>query len=610
MCGIIGFTGKEQAPKILLQGLERLEYRGYDSAGIAVYQNNSIQVLKAKGRLNNLRELVQKTPLDSTCGIGHTRWATHGEPSDINAHPHLNEKGNIAIVHNGIIENYLSLKEKLIKKGFHFRSQTDTEVIVHLLTLNYKDDIISAIHKTLGQLKGSFALGIICTDYPGKIFCVRKDNPLVVGAKDENCYLASDIPAILEYTKSIYLMDDYELAVLEKGTIEFYDGLGNKIDKQPMQIDWDVKVAQKGGYKHFMMKEMHEQPTALKETISPNTDVADGKNILVNMPLEEDYIKKINHISIVACGTAYHAGLVGKYILERYCRIRTEADVASEFRYKDPIIEKDDLVIIISQSGETADTVAAMREAQKKGARILAICNVVGSTISREADYVCHTWAGPEIAVASTKAYVSQLMMIYLLFLDIAKKRGIMNADEVSSYIDALLAVPKQVEDLTKRLEPEIAKFAHENFSHHSVFFLGRGLDYALAMEASLKLKEISYIHSEAYAAGELKHGTIALIEKGTLVVAISSQEELMEKMISNITEVKVRGAKILTVTTRDSDALAKESDSIWLVPETVSIFRPIVTILPMQMFAYYMALEKGCDIDKPRNLAKSVTVE
>ena len=610
MCGIIGFTGNTSAVPVLLNGLERLEYRGYDSAGIAVYTENSIQIRKAKGRLANLKALLKERPVEGTCGIGHTRWATHGEPSDTNAHPHISEKGNIAIVHNGIIENYLSLKQKLIKKGVRFISDTDTEVAAQLLSYYYSGDIMSAIYKTLGQLKGSFALGILCTDYPNQIFCARKDSPLVVGSLNGCSYIASDIPAILEYTRTVYLLDDMEVAVLKQDSIEFFDGLGNKVIKEAMHVDWDIKAAEKGGYKHFMMKEMHEQPTALKDTLSPYTEECNGKNILINMPLPQEYIRSLKHIAIVACGTAYHAGLVAKYLLERICRIHTEAEVASEFRYKDPLIQKDDLVIIISQSGETADTIAAMREAKRKGARILAICNVVGSTISREADYLCYTWAGPEIAVASTKAYVSQLMMLYTLYLDIAQKRGIMNADAVSDAIAQLKQLPAKAEELIKTLEPEIAKFAHANAAHKNVFFLGRGLDYALAMEASLKLKEISYIHSEAYAAGELKHGTIALIEEGTLVVAIVTQQELAEKTASNVTEVKVRGAKVLALMCGHNAILEKEADTIWHLPETLPFFQPIVAILPLQMLAYYMALERGCDIDKPRNLAKSVTVE
>ena len=610
MCGIIGFTGDTPAVDVLLNGLERLEYRGYDSAGIAVINGDKIDIIKSKGRLACLREKVENNRPAGTCGIGHTRWATHGEPSDINAHPHFDTAKNIAIVHNGIIENYQALKTQLIKKGIKFVSETDTEVVAQLLGVNYKGDIIEAITKTLSQLRGSYALGVMCTDYPGRIFCTRKDSPLVVGKGKNESYLASDIPAILEYTREIYLLDEGDIAVLDRGNIEFFDLLGNEITKEPMTVSWDVKTAEKGGYKHFMMKEMHEQPTALKDTFSPYTDGKNGKNILAGMPLPEDYVRRLKHISIVACGTAYHAGVVAKYLLERYCRIHTEADVASEFRYRDPLIEKDDLVIIISQSGETADTIAAMREAKAKGARTLAVCNVVGSTISREADYICHTWAGPEIAVASTKAYVSQLMMLYTLFLDIAQKKGIYSADEISEFIGELKQLPQILQGVIGSLEPDIAKFAHKNFDHENVFFLGRGLDYALAMEASLKLKEISYIHSEAYAAGELKHGTIALIEKGTLVVALASQDELIEKTVSNIAEVKVRGAKVLAVTAGEKPEIEHEADCVWHIPEIREIFRPIITILPMQMFAYYMALERGCDIDKPRNLAKSVTVE
>jgi len=612
MCGIIGYTGEKQVVPILLQGLERLEYRGYDSAGIAVYSNDGIKVIKAKGRLNNLCNKVKEYNIQSVSGIGHTRWATHGEPSDTNSHPHINMAGDIAIVHNGIIENYRTLKQKLVSKGVVFSSETDTEVIVHLLDYYYNGDMLNAIFEVLGQLQGSFALGIISKDYPDKLFCTRKDSPLVVGKSEHGSFIASDIPAILEYSRDVYLLDDMEVAVLSKDKIDIYDSIGNKVNKEIMHIDWDIKVAEKAGYEHFMMKEMHEEPLALRDTLKPNIDALGDRPILraQQMPLSDEYVKNLRHISIVACGTAYHAGVVAKAIIERICRVPVEVDIASEFRYRNPIINKDDLVIIISQSGETADTIAAMRESKKKGAVVLAICNVVGSTISREADYVCYTWAGPEIAVASTKAYVSQLMMLYILILDIAEKRGNMTSNQVSEAISELLLLPNKVQKLINDIEKEISRFASTHFDKKSVFYLGRGLDYALALEASLKLKEISYIHSEAYAAGELKHGTIALIEEGTLVVALATQDELMEKTISNITEVRVRGAEVLAIVNEGNEKMAQEADVIWAIPNTLPIFRPILAILPMQMMAYYMALSKGCDIDKPRNLAKSVTVE
>lgn len=611
MCGIIGYIGSQPAVPILLKGLERLEYRGYDSAGIAVFDGQSLQVRKARGRLSNLCRRVEDQPLSGFAGIGHTRWATHGEPSDTNAHPHLNMAGDLAIVHNGIIENYQELKEKLIASGKVFLSQTDTEVIAHLLDYYDRGDMLQTIYKALAALQGSFALGIISKRYPGKLFCARKDSPLVVGKTDQGSFIASDIPAILEYSRDFYLLDNMEIAVLTQNSIDIYNELGQRIQKDMLHVDWDVKAAEKGGYEHFMIKEIHEEPQALHETLSPNILYQDGCYSLrqEQMCLRADFAQNLKSISIVACGTAYHVGLIGKTVMEKLLRIPVNTDIASEFRYRDPIVGKDDLVIVISQSGETADTIAAMHEAQRKGAKVLALCNVVGSTIARDADFVWYTWAGPEIAVASTKAYVSQLMLIYLCALDLAQKRGVLNADALSAYLAELNSLNEKCAQILEN-KSRIQLFASRNYDKKSVFYIGRGLDYALAQEASLKLKEISYIHSEALAAGELKHGTIALIEDGTLLIAVATQQALMDKIKSNITECRVRGAKVLAIVEEGCHALDQVADTVWEIPHCDSLFSPILSIVPLQLFAYYIALSKGCDVDKPRNLAKSVTVE
>ena len=609
MCGIVGYNGQRQAMDILISGLKRLEYRGYDSAGIAIFNGENIAVTKAKGRLVNLEGRLKDAPLTGSIGIGHTRWATHGEPSDINSHPHTDVKGEIAIVHNGIIENYLPLKEMLQGKGCVFVSETDTEVVAHLLNYYYEGDMLATIYKVLPMLKGSFALGILCKSQPEKLFAVRKDSPLVVGHTDHGCFMASDIPAILEYCRDVYLLDDLDVAVLGKDGLEILDAFGNQLNREPLHVDWNIKTAEKGGYEHFMIKEIHEEPLSLKDTLTPHV-TAGGDLDADSMPVDAETVQKIEHITVLACGTAYHAGLVGKALIEKICRIPVDAEVASEFRYRDPIIQPNTLFIVVSQSGETADTIAALREAQSQGCKVLAITNVVGSTVSREADYVIYTWAGPEIAVASTKAYISQLMVFYILTLDFALKRGRLDAAQAHGLIGELMALPSKAKDLLDQ-KNRIQRFAHTHYDHHSVFYLGRGLDYALAQEASLKLKEISYIHSEAYAAGELKHGTIALIEPGTLVVALVTQRQLMEKTISNIKEVKVRGAEVLALCTPDTaDEVEKEVDVVWRIPGVPADLAPVLAIVPMQMLAYYMALEKGCDIDKPRNLAKSVTVE
>ena len=611
MCGIIGYIGEKPVAPILLNGLARLEYRGYDSAGIAVMNQSGIEIYKAKGRLSFLREKTEQARPQGFEGIGHTRWATHGEPSDLNSHPHSNAGGTIAVVHNGIIENYQEIKDELIAQGVIFSTQTDTESIVQLLDTYYKGDPLDAIKKTLARLRGSYALGIMFADRPGELYCSRKDSPLVAALAPDGSFIASDIPAILEYSRDVYLLDNGETALLTREGIKIFNQDMQPVKKEVMHVDWDVKLAEKSGFEHFMLKEMHEEPVAVRDTLMPNIAEKDGllEVQLYKTCLSAEYAQKIKRIHIVACGTAYHCGLVGKYFIEKLMRLPVNVELSSEFRYSDPILDKSDLVIVISQSGETMDTIAAMREAQNKGCKVLAICNVVGSTISREADFTAYTWAGPEIAVASTKAYVSQLIMTYVIALDIAFKRGALNKEKADAYLKELCRMPEKLEEILKGKE-EIKRFAQAFRDQESVFYLGRRLDYYIAQEASLKLKEITYIHSEALAAGELKHGTLALIEDGTLVITLATQKALMEKTISNITECRVRGAKVLSITFNDEPALKKESDFVWTVPETLPEFAPVLAILPMQLFAYYVAVERNCDVDKPRNLAKSVTVE
>ena len=612
MCGIIGYIGEKPVVPILLSGLERLEYRGYDSAGIATLdKNENLEIRKVKGKITNLRRLIQEKPIGGSMGIGHTRWATHGEPNDTNAHPHINMAGDLAIVHNGIIENYQELKASLTSAGKVFLSQTDTEVIVHLLDYYYNGDMMQTILKVISCLQGSYALGIISKHSPDKLYCARNDSPPVVGKTSHGSFIASDIPAILEYSRDVYLLDNMEVAVLTKDDIKIYNELGREVHKDILHVDWDIKTAQKGGFKHYMIKEMHEEPESLRDTFSPNVAQKDGMFSLRDdqLPLPADYVRGINRIFFVACGTAYHCGLVGKHIIEKQLRIPVIADIASEFRYRDPIIDKNDLVIVISQSGETADTIAAMKLAQSQGAKVLAICNVVGSTIAREADYVSYTWAGPEISVCSTKAYVSQLMLTYITILDIGRKRGIYDAEYINRALTELNTLPEKNRSVFEN-KAYIQQFASCHYGHESVFFIGRGLDYAIAQEASLKLKEISYIHSEALAAGELKHGTIALLEEGTLVIAIALQKELAEKIKSNITECRVRGAKILVLVEQGDRFFDDDADYIWEVPSTFPEYAPALAILPMQLLAYYISVQRGNDVDMPRNLAKSVTVE
>ncbi|MEQ2128927.1 glutamine--fructose-6-phosphate transaminase (isomerizing) [Caldanaerobacter subterraneus KAk] len=608
MCGIVGYIGDKQATPILLEGLTRLEYRGYDSAGIAILHNGNINIKKAKGRLNVLRELVEKDHMEGTIGIGHTRWATHGEPSDTNSHPHLSQSGLIAVVHNGIIENYLPLKKWLIEEGYNFISETDTEVVANLLEYYYNGDIVEALRKVLDRIEGSYALGVLCKDNPDMIVAARKEAPLIVGIGNGENFIASDIPAILKYTRNVYFLDDHEIAIIKKDSVEFIDVFGRKIGKSLFEVKWDVEAAEKGGYEHFMIKEIHEQPAAIKDTLRGRI-INDSQIVLDNIKITREDLEKIEKIFIVACGTAYHAGVVGKYVIESFARIPVEVDVASEFRYRNPIVNDRHLTIVISQSGETADTIAALKEAKRKGSRVIAITNVVGSSVSREADEVLYTWAGPEIAVASTKAYTTQLIALYLIALDFALKKGTMSSTKVVEIISELKKLPDKVQYLLDNKEV-IQKFASEHYNVKDVFYIGRGLDYAVAMEGSLKLKEISYIHSEAYPAGELKHGTLALVEEGTLIIALATQDDLFEKMLSNIKEVKARGGYVVAFAKQGNLQLNGVVDKVIYIPDTLKELTPVLTVVPLQLLAYYMAVEKGCDVDKPRNLAKSVTVE
>ncbi|HOS70233.1 MAG TPA: glutamine--fructose-6-phosphate transaminase (isomerizing) [Bacillota bacterium] len=609
MCGIVGYIGDKNAVPILMEGLHKLEYRGYDSAGVAVYTKESIEVRKYKGRLSVLEEHLKKETMDGCLGIGHTRWATHGEPSDMNSHPHTNCSGDIAVVHNGIIENYMSIKSMLIEKGYTFRSETDTEVLAHYVDYFYKDDLLEAVTKVLEKIRGSYAFAVISKREPDKIICVRKENPLIVGIGNGENFIASDIPAILNHTRRIYLLNEKELAVVEKDRISFFDESGKEVGKEVFEVNWDVASAEKGGFEHFMIKEIHEQPKAVKDTMTSRV-LPDSAGIkLDDIKLTKEELQNFNKIYMVACGTAYHACMVGKYVIEKLARIPVEVEIASEFRYRDPIVDEKTLTIIVSQSGETLDTLAALKEARRKGSRILSIVNVVGSSIARESHDVFYTWAGPEIAVASTKAYTTQLIAIYIIALYMAKLKGTLKDEEIESIKDEMRRLPELVEE-TLKYKSTIQKFATHNSNARDIFYLGRGIDYAVALEGSLKLKEISYIHSEAYAAGELKHGTIALIEKGTIVMAVLTQDELYEKMVSNVKEVKARGAFVFAIAKEGNTEVEKVADYTLYIPKVSDILAPVVAVMPLQLLAYYMAVEKGCDVDKPRNLAKSVTVE
>ena len=609
MCGIVGYIGEEQATPILLNGLQKLEYRGYDSAGVAVYNSTGLHVVKSKGRLSVLEGILEGgKSLPGTVGIGHTRWATHGAPSDVNSHPQVSDGGKFVVVHNGIIENYLELKNRLMGRGVEFASDTDTEVVAQLLEYYYTGDVLEAIQKVIARVEGSYALGILCADCPEKLFAVRKDSPLIIGVGQGENFIASDVPAILSYTRDIYRLKDREIAVLTRESIAFYNQELDPIQKEPERIQWDIDAAEKGGYEHFMMKEIYEQPEALRKTISPR--IREGKIVLDDITLTREQIQNIRKVCIVACGTAYHVGVVAKYAFERLLKIPLEVDVASEFRYREPILDENTLVIIISQSGETADTLAALRMAKAKGCRILSIVNVVGSTIANESDDVLYTWAGPEIAVASTKAYSTQLAVIYMIVLYMADQLDSVSQEEMAQYMADLQRLPDLAAECLQDKET-IQYFASQYFNAHDMYFIGRNVDYAASLEASLKLKEISYIHSEAYTAGELKHGPISLIEDGTLVIAIATYEKLFDKMMSNVREVKARGAVVLGITVRGKEeALKQETDYQFCVPDITDFMLPSLSILPLQLFAYYVASMKGCDIDKPRNLAKSVTVE
>ena len=612
MCGIIGFVGREPAAPILLEGLARMEYRGYDSAGVAVRsESRGLQVRKAKGRLQVLSDMIHGgADLEGTLGIGHTRWATHGEPNDVNAHPHVSANGQIALVHNGIIENYMELKEHLLKQGVTFQSDTDSEVVAQLLEFHYNEchNMLEAVGRCLRRIEGSYALGIICADYPNALIAARKDSPLIIGYGEGSNFIASDVTAVLKYTRTVSYMEDGEIAVLTADTVDVFDDELVPVEKRRSQVDWDVSAAEKGGYPHFMLKEIMEQPEAIRKTVSPR--IRDGRVVLDDLHLTEEYVRDISRIFVIACGSSYHVGMVSKYNWEKLMRRPVEVVLASEFRYCDPLVDEKTLVIVISQSGETLDTMAAMREAKRRGGRTLAIVNVVGSSIAREADDVLYTWAGPEIAVATTKAYSTQLVLMDLVGLYLAEKLGTVDPKEYDTLVSQIQTLPDLMQTFLEHTE-DIPYFASRYFNHSSIFFIGRNLDYAMGLEGALKLKEISYIHSEAYASGELKHGTISLIEEGTLVVALGTYGSLFDKAMSNVVEVKARGAEVLALTTDTfREKMAKTADCVIAVPEVHPVLQPSLGVVPLQLFSYYVALQRGCDIDKPRNLAKSVTVE
>ena len=612
MFGIIGFAGNTEAVPILLDGLERLEYRGYDSAGVAVVSTDGrLQIKKCRGRLGVLREaLAAREPLTGQVGIGHTRWATHGEPNDVNAHPHVSQNGKLAVVHNGIIENYLEIKQSLLHKGVEFASDTDTEVIVQLLEYYYKksSNLMDAVYEVLNRIKGAYAMGILCSDFPEQLIAVRKDAPLLIGYGADGNYIASDVTALLAHTRTVTYMEDDEVAVLTADRVQILGRDGCFLEKEKHQIQWDVSAAEKGGYTHFMLKEIMEQPEAVRKTISPR--IRDGRVVLDDLHLTAEYVRDFSRIYVIACSHSYHVGVVSKYSWEKLLRRPVEVVLASEFRYCDPLVDEKTLVIVISQSGETLDTMAAMREAKRRGGRTLAIVNVVGSSIAREADDVLYTWAGPEIAVATTKAYTTQLVLMDLVGLYLADLLGTVEQSEYDTILSEMQLLPEKMRQFLSHTE-DIQYYASRYFNHDSIFFIGRNLDYAMGQEGSLKLKEISYIHSEAYASGELKHGTISLIEPGTLVVALGTYAPLFDKAMSNVVEVKARGAEVLALTTEDfREKMEKTADATVSVPVTHPMLQPSLGVVPLQLFAYYVALQRGCDIDKPRNLAKSVTVE
>lgn len=609
MCGIVGYVGIENAASILLGGLEKLEYRGYDSAGIAVSNpDGKIEVIKAKGRLRVLADMTDNgKAVAGTCGIGHTRWATHGEPSSANAHPHVSNDKSIAVVHNGIIENYLELREKMSKKGATFVSETDTEVVAHLLRHYYTGDPIEALTKVMMRIRGSYALGVLFQDRPGEIYAVRKDSPLIVGSSQNGTFIASDVPAILEYTRDVYYIQNMEIARLTADTVSFYNIDQEEITKELKHIEWDAKAAEKEGFEHYMMKEIYEQPKAIRDTITPR--IQDGKIVFEELDMEEEKLREISNIILLGCGSAYHVGMNAKYVLESLTRIPVSVELASEFRYRNPIVAPDTLVIVISQSGETADSLAALREARERGSKVFGIVNVVGSSIAREADACIYTWAGPEISVATTKAYSTQMVVLYMIGMVLGQAKGLLTQERYDELLQELQSLPEKIERILHEKE-RIQWFAHKYASAQDIFFIGRGIDYAACMEGSLKLKEISYIHSEAYAAGELKHGTISLIEDNVLVVSLATQKALYGKTVSNIVEVKSRGAYVFGITAYGNYTIEDVADFTVYVPKTDDLFMTTLTVIPMQLFAYYVSVAKGLDVDKPRNLAKSVTVE
>ncbi|MEG1415036.1 MAG: glutamine--fructose-6-phosphate transaminase (isomerizing), partial [Clostridium sp.] len=608
MCGIVGYIGGREASPLLIEGLSKLEYRGYDSAGVAIINNGDIQIEKSVGRLKNLEAKLEVNPIMGQLGIGHTRWATHGEPSDVNSHPHFNASKTIAVVHNGIIENYIYIKEWLTSLGYVFTSDTDTEVIAHLVDHLYNGDIVKTVAEVVEKLEGSYALGVITSNEPDKLVAIRKDSPLIVGIGEDENFIASDIPAILAQTRKVYLLEDKELVVLTKEGVTITTLEGMPVKKEVFNVTWDAEAAEKGGYEHFMIKEIHEQPKAIRDTMTSRI-MADSDEIkLDDIKLTKEDLKNIDKIFIVACGTAYHAGMVGKYVIEKLARIPVEIDIASEFRYRSPIINERTLMIVVSQSGETADTMAALRESKKMGARVIAVTNVVGSSAAREADDILYTWAGPEIAVASTKAYTTQLIAMYIIGLYLARLNDKMTVEEFRVIRDEMLTLPEKVEELLNNKET-LQKFAHLNSNEKDMFYLGRGLDGAVALEGALKLKEISYIHAEAYAAGELKHGPIALIDDGIPVIALATQDELFDKMVSNIQEVVTRGAKVLSIACVGNTEIEKVSEAVEYIPKVLSLLSPVLSVIPLQLLSYYVSIERGCDVDKPRNLAKSVTV-
>lgn len=608
MCGIVGYLGNREATEVLIEGLSKLEYRGYDSAGVAVNTGDQLSIRKFKGRLAILAEDLEKNPIKGGLGIGHTRWATHGEPSDVNSHPHFNKDKSIAVVHNGIIENYMELKEELQAEGYVFLSQTDTEVVAHLVDKYYEGNLLDAVYKTTERLRGAYALGVVCSDNNNELVAVRKDSPLVVGLGDGENFVASDIPAILKYTRNVYFLENDEYVHIVDNDVTILNANKEVVEKEVSEITWDVESASKGGYDYFMLKEIYEQPAGVRETLirrlNENSEIK-----LDDIKMTKEDLEKINKVYIVACGTAYHAGLVGKFAIEKFAKIPVITDIASEFRYSDPFVDENTLVILASQSGETADTLAALREAKSKGARILSVTNVVGSSIARESHDVFYTWAGPEVAVASTKAYTTQLVAFYMIALDFAIKKGTITKEKYMDVINKLKEMPEKVQEVLG-CEAHVTEISKTLKDCKDIFYLGRGLDYQIAVEGSLKIKEISYAHAEAFAAGELKHGTIALIEKGTPVIALATQEDLFEKMVSNMQEVRARGAKVIAIAQEHNKEVEKAADEVIYIPEVDDMLAGILSVIPLQLLAYHVADIRGCDVDKPRNLAKSVTVE